>query len=179
MTMWPDIADQAAFDRTVLASPRPVIVAFETGDCQHCREHRLLLSLAWQRLGWTATTARVDATRLPTLAHRYRVVGYPKLTVFAGGKLLQRFAGRRNPTTLTRQLAALLSDTDRPGDRPPPRRWPFTTRIGQQLARTPGQQTLHQSIRPPARRDSVTSRAVSAVGSGAASPEERTLLDRP
>lgn len=129
MIEWVDIADEDAFARLVLHASTPVVVAFETVDCDHCRQQRTLLALAWRQLGWTAPTLRVDANRLPQLAERHRIAGYPTITVFADGQLVDRFPGRRDPQTLTRRLGRLFDTHGRtvaavdvpaePDDRPP------------------------------------------------------------
>ncbi|WP_166509667.1 co-chaperone YbbN [Blastococcus sp. TF02-8] len=108
MIEWSEILDQDAFDRRVLQAPVPVIVAFETDDCEHCRQQRSLLALAWRQLGWTATTLRVNAVRLPQPAEAYRIAGYPTIAVFDAGRLVERFPGRRDPAALTRRLTDLL-----------------------------------------------------------------------
>jgi thioredoxin-like negative regulator of GroEL len=109
---WAAVADEAAFDRLLRQTRGPLAVAFETSDCRHCREHRALLALAWRHLGWALTTARVDATRVPALATRYRIVGYPTVTVFCAGKLVHRLPGRRPAAAATAHLAQLLSGDD-------------------------------------------------------------------
>lgn len=115
MLEWVDIGDEDAFARHVLRASTPVVVAFETDDCDHCRRQRSLLALAWRQLGWTAPTVRVDASRLPQLAERHRIAGYPTIAVFADGRLIERFPGRRDPQTLTRRLIQLLAGHDRRG----------------------------------------------------------------
>lgn len=135
MIEWVDIDDEDAFAWLVLHTRTPVVVAFEAGDCGHCRQQRDLLALAWRQLGWTPPTFRVDANRLPQLAERHRIVGYPTITVFADGRLVERSPGRRDPQALTRRLARLFDSHRRPAaaggevsvepdDRPPmvPRR---------------------------------------------------------
>jgi thioredoxin-like negative regulator of GroEL len=105
---WCDIPDQAAFARLVLQAPEPVIVAFETDDCEHCRQQRSLLALAWRHMGWSAPTFRLNAARLPQLADEHRIAGYPTIAVFDEGRLVERFPGRRDPASLTRRLTTLL-----------------------------------------------------------------------
>lgn len=107
MIEWCEIPDPDAFARRVLQAPEPVIVAFETDDCEHCRQQRSLLALAWRQLGWTAPTLRVNAARLPQAAAAYRIAGYPTIAVFDAGRLVERFPGRRDPATLTRRLTEL------------------------------------------------------------------------
>lgn len=114
MIEWMDIGDEEAFARLVLHASTPVVVAFETDDCDHCRQQRALLALAWRQLGWTATTVRVDANRLPQLAERHRIAGYPTITVFADGRLIERFPGRRDPQALTRRFTRLFDSRARP-----------------------------------------------------------------
>lgn len=109
MIEWTDVLDESAFDRLVLAAHHPVVVAFESGDCVHCREQRSLLALAWRHLGTKAPTVYVDVGRLPALARRYRVVGCPTIAVFSGGQLLERYPGSRDPGDLTRRLLRLLA----------------------------------------------------------------------
>ncbi len=109
MIEWCEIPDQDAFARLVLQAQEPVIVAFETDDCEHCRQQRRLLALAWRQLGWTAPTLRLNAARLPQPAEEYRIAGYPTIAVFAAGRLVERFPGRRDPATLTRRLTNLLA----------------------------------------------------------------------
>ena len=113
MIAWVDIPDEDAFARLVLQAPTPVVVAFETDDCDHCRQQRSLLALAWRQLGWIAPTLRVDATRLPQLAERHRIAGYPTITVFEDGRLIERFPGRRGPQDLTRRLSRLFESRGR------------------------------------------------------------------
>ena len=108
MIEWCEIPDRDAFARRVLQAPEPVIVAFETDDCEHCRQQRSLLALAWRELGWTAPTLRLNAARLPQPAEEYRIAGYPTIAVFDAGRLVERFPGRRDPASLTRRLTNLL-----------------------------------------------------------------------
>jgi thioredoxin 1 len=113
---WCDIPDQDAFNRLVLQAPEPVIVAFETDDCDHCRQQRSLLAIAWRHMGWTAPTLRLNAARLPQPAEEYRIAGYPTIAVFAHGRLVERFPGRRDPASLNRRLAAMMGTSDGRGE---------------------------------------------------------------
>lgn len=108
MIEWADIPDENTFARLVSHAPTPVIVAFETDDCGHCRQQRSLLALAWRHLGWSTPTFRLDASRLPHLADEHRIAGYPTIAVFSDGRLVERFPGRRDPAALTRRLTTLL-----------------------------------------------------------------------
>ncbi|SDG05057.1 Thioredoxin [Blastococcus aurantiacus] len=105
---WCEISDLDAFARLVLQARKPVIVAFETDDCEHCRQQRILLAFAWRHLGWTAPTLRLNAARLPQPAEDYRIAGYPTIAIFDEGRLVERFPGRRDPASLTRRLTTLL-----------------------------------------------------------------------
>lgn len=115
MTDWADVADEEAFRRLVLSAGHPAVVAFETGSCGHCRDSRALLTLAWRHLDWPVVTARVDAARLPGLADRYRIVGYPTIVVFFHGHVVDRLPGRRDPHAVTRRLAHLAQPVTRAG----------------------------------------------------------------
>jgi len=146
VTEWADIPDQDAFTRLVLQAPTPVVVAFETDDCDPCRQQRSLLALSWRHLGWTAPTLRVDAARLPHLAEAHRIAGYPTVAVFAGGRLVERFPGRRDPAALTRRLTNLLRARSGPGEPDGDERLPrLADRLGALLTAPPA-----RHIHPPA-----------------------------
>lgn len=117
MNEWITISDEDAFNRLVLAARHPVVVAFESDGCRHCREHRFLLSLAWRQLGWKLTTALLDVMSVPGLAARYRVITSPTVIVFSCGRIIERYPGGLAAASLTHQLADLVTATPRPGTR--------------------------------------------------------------
>ncbi|GAA1580980.1 hypothetical protein GCM10009789_38560 [Kribbella sancticallisti] len=108
MSDWIDIRDEAAFARLVMDSRAPMVVAFENEACTGCHEHRARLSAAWRLLGRPGRSVRVDADRLPDLASRFRIVGFPTVALFSGGQPVERFLGWRNQASLTRRIAGLL-----------------------------------------------------------------------
>lgn len=95
-TEWAHIDDEQD-PEVLLAAYRPVVLAFEGGDCGHCRDQRALLSLAWRQLGWRLTARRVDVGRMPALAEQHHILGYPTLLVFSAGRVVARAPGRVAP----------------------------------------------------------------------------------
>lgn len=104
---WEDVRSADEFTDLLSQIAHPIVVAFEDQDCDHCRAQRAMLSMVWHQLSWSVTTLRVDCRRLPQLADRYRVLGYPTLLVFSAGQVVDRLPGRRDARSITDRLSRL------------------------------------------------------------------------
>lgn len=104
---WPDVRSAEELADLLFRIAHPVVVAFEDRDCTHCRAQRAMLSLAWHQLAWQVSTLRVDGRRLPHLADRYRILGYPTLLVFTAGHVVDRLPGRRDAGSIIDRLSRL------------------------------------------------------------------------
>ncbi len=153
-TPWVEIQDPRQLDDLITRVMHPVVVAFEDSDCGHCRAHRAMLNLAWRQLGWRLSTALVDGRRLPELAEHHKILGYPTLLVFSGGRLVERISGRGDARSVLRRLERLHGLTSLDGPSPPPAPtapvgcagWPEDSprRVGDR----PGETSVHRCPAP-------------------------------
>jgi thioredoxin 1 len=87
------ICTDSNFERDVLASGRPVLLAFGTSWCGPCR----LMAPALRALAATEkdrlTVAKLDVDANPETADRYAVERFPVCILFRDGKEIERLDG--------------------------------------------------------------------------------------
>lgn len=108
---WADVRSAEELTDLLFRIAHPIVVAFEDRDCTHCRAQRTMLSLAWHQLTWQVSTLRVDGRRLPHVADRHRIFGYPTLLVFSAGQIVDRLPGRRDAWSIIDRLSRLTCPT--------------------------------------------------------------------
>jgi thioredoxin 1 len=85
------------FGKTVLESPRPVVVDFSAEWCGPCKAIQPLMEALASEYAGRVTFAKVDVDSSPTLAARYGVRAVPTVMVVANGEVDRVFVGARPP----------------------------------------------------------------------------------
>ncbi|HEY0416072.1 MAG TPA: thioredoxin family protein [Gaiellaceae bacterium] len=101
---------------------RPLLLFFHSPLSGRCRlaEGYLAQTLQRNRNHDTFTVRRIDVTKRPDLAGRFRVDGLPVICVVEANRVVARIDGPTRATPIARALAPWLRRTSRAA--PPPRR---------------------------------------------------------
>ncbi|HLX06741.1 MAG TPA: thioredoxin domain-containing protein [Thermoanaerobaculia bacterium] len=102
-------ASAFSFERTVLHSDVPVVVAFWAPWCIVCRDLEAPLAELAAKLGGRARVVRVNVDWSSRVARRYDVQSLPTVLVFAGGELVSRSIGGATEEDLEELLASRLA----------------------------------------------------------------------
>lgn len=83
----------AAFEKTVLQSPIPVVVDFWAPWCAPCRMVAPALEKLAKELAGEVLIAKVNTDEDPQWAQKYGVQGIPTMLFVANGKVIHRQVG--------------------------------------------------------------------------------------
>jgi thioredoxin 1 len=83
------------FEKTVLGSPRPVVVDFSAEWCGPCKAMQPLMEALASEYAGRVTFAKVDVDSSPKMAARYGVRAVPTVVVVANGEVDRVFVGVR------------------------------------------------------------------------------------
>jgi thioredoxin 1 len=102
-----EVADAESFEREVLRSDGPTVVAFWAEWCPFCRRFRPLFEKASSERGGRFAFVRLDENDNP-LWERYAVAVVPSVAVFRGGAVAARKDGVLGRGISAEVLAAFL-----------------------------------------------------------------------
>ncbi|TQM26469.1 thioredoxin family protein [Nocardia bhagyanarayanae] len=89
----PNTVSTEAFDTTVLASSKPVLVAFSAPYCAPCQRAKPTLRQLADELADRLVVVTVNVEEQPDLAERYGVRAFPTLGLFIDGRLVHHSVG--------------------------------------------------------------------------------------
>jgi thioredoxin 1 len=93
MTDEPIHVTDAAFEKTVLQSPTPVIVDFWAPWCAPCKMVAPILEKIAKEYSGKVVVAKVNTDDNPEWAGKYGVQGIPTMLFIANGKIVHRQVG--------------------------------------------------------------------------------------
>lgn len=101
----------AAFEKTVLQSPIPVIVDFWAPWCGPCRAVAPILDKVAKEYAGKLIVAKVNTDEDSQYAQQYGVQGIPTMLFVANGKILHRQVGSAPESTIRVAVDELLAAT--------------------------------------------------------------------
>jgi thioredoxin 1 len=104
----------AAFEKTVLQNPLPVIVDFWAPWCGPCKTIAPMLEKIGKDNGGKLIVAKVNVDENPEWAGKYGVQGIPTLLFIFGGKIVHRQVGALPERMLSEAVAQFLEVTAGP-----------------------------------------------------------------
>lgn len=104
----------AAFEKTVLQNPLPVIVDFWAPWCGPCKMIAPVLEKVASESGDKVVVAKVNTDENPEWATKYGVQGIPTLLFIYGGKIVHRQVGALPEKMLREIITQFLDVTSKP-----------------------------------------------------------------
>lgn len=77
----------------LIATDKPLVIAFYSPTCAHCKRTEAGLKEAAEELGESAVIAKCDITAQPDLAQRYDVTALPTLLFIKDGDIKNKLEG--------------------------------------------------------------------------------------
>jgi len=104
----------AAFEKTVLQSPLPVIVDFWAPWCGPCKMVAPMLDKIAKEQAGKLIVAKVNTDENPNYATQYGVQGIPTMLFIFGGKIVHRQVGALPERMLREAVGQFLEVTAQP-----------------------------------------------------------------
>jgi thioredoxin 1 len=104
----------AAFEKTVLQNPLPVIVDFWAPWCGPCKMVDPMLKKISQEIGDKLVIAKVNTDENPQWATQYGVQGIPTILFIYGGKIVHRQVGALPERMLREAITQFMEVTAQP-----------------------------------------------------------------
>jgi len=104
----------AAFEKSVLQNPLPVIVDFWAPWCGPCKMIAPMLDKILKENEGKMVVAKVNTDENPEWASKYGVQGIPTLLFIFGGKIVHRQVGALPERMLREAVAQFLEVTSQP-----------------------------------------------------------------
>lgn len=93
----------------VASAPLPVLVDFYSPSCGPCRTLAPVIDRLAGRYWGRAIVAKLDTSRHPAMAARYRIQGVPTLLFFNNGRLVDQLVGAAGEAALAQRIEALCN----------------------------------------------------------------------
>jgi thioredoxin 1 len=104
----------AAFEKSILKNPLPVIVDFWAPWCVPCRMVSPMLEKIGAELGEKIVVAKVNTDENPEWATKYGVQGIPTMLFVFGGKIIHRQVGALPERMLREAVTQFMEVTAQP-----------------------------------------------------------------
>ena len=100
-------SSQAAFNKEVLESNKPVVVDFFATWCGPCQKLAPVMESLSKDYADKVSFYRIDVDKNPELANKYQISGIPAVMIFREGKVVDNSVGLISEAQLNKKIAAV------------------------------------------------------------------------